>query len=72
MTNLLTTFIVAFWIGFVALLSVQNAAPVALRFLFLQSVEMPLGLVLAFCVAIGMIGMALLLPALQGSRSRSR
>ena len=65
MANLLTSLIIAFWISAIALLSVQNARPVSLRFLFWQSVEIPVGLVLAFTAAFGMTGMALLLPAQQ-------
>ena len=45
--------IVATWVVAIAILSVQNATPVQLSFLGLQSIEMPVGLVLAFSVAIG-------------------
>ncbi|MCX7593593.1 MAG: LapA family protein [Fischerella sp.] len=67
---LLTTMVLAFWVMVVALLSVQNATPVSLRFLTFQSIQIPVGLVLAFFAGMGMIGMALLQPlwALAGSQ----
>lgn len=66
----LTSLMVAIWIGAIALLSVQNARPVSLRFFTFQSVEIPVGLVLTFSAALGMVGTALLLPATRPSRSR--
>ncbi|MDX2217167.1 MAG: LapA family protein [Oculatellaceae cyanobacterium bins.114] len=72
MTNFLVSLIVAFWISAIALLSVQNAAPVTLRFLTFQSVQMPLGIVVAFGAAFGTVGMALVLPSLKPSRSTQR
>lgn len=67
MATFLTSLIVAFWIGAIALLSVQNARPVSLQFLGFQSVAMPLGLLLAFSVILGMLGMAITLPLWRGS-----
>ncbi|MGE5655268.1 MAG: DUF1049 domain-containing protein [Actinomycetota bacterium] len=66
MKNLLplfTALTVAFWIGATAILSVQNATPVALKFLVFQSVELPVGVVLALGASAGAIGAAAL-PAL--------
>ncbi|HYW21656.1 MAG TPA: LapA family protein, partial [Nodularia sp. (in: cyanobacteria)] len=52
--------------------SVQNATPVSLKFLTFQTIQIPLGLVLAFSAGVGLIGMALLQPfwglASSGSR----
>jgi uncharacterized integral membrane protein len=62
MAKLLIMLIVAFWVSAIALISVQNATPVVLRFLTFQSVQVPMGLVIAFSAAIGMVGMAILLP----------
>ncbi|HEY9629860.1 MAG TPA: LapA family protein [Coleofasciculaceae cyanobacterium] len=67
MAKLIIMVIVAFWVSAIALLSVQNAAPVALRFLGFQSVQLPLGLVIAFSAAIGMVGMAIVLPLLRSA-----
>lgn len=56
---LLISLIVATWVGAIAILSVQNFTPVALNFLAFRSIEIPVGLVLAFSVGIGMVGMAI-------------
>ncbi|MBD2433340.1 MULTISPECIES: lipopolysaccharide assembly protein LapA domain-containing protein [Fischerella] len=59
---LLTIIVLVFWIMAVALLSVQNATPVSLQFLGFRSIQLPVGLLLALCASVGMIGMALLQP----------
>lgn len=56
---LLICVILAAWVGAIAILSVQNATPVQLYFLGLQSIQMPVGVVLAFSVAIGTIAGAI-------------
>lgn len=70
LANLLTSLIVASWVVAIAILSVQNATPVSLRFLTFQSIQLPVGLVLAFSAGLGIIGMALTQPlwSLAGSR----
>lgn len=70
LANLLTSLIVACWVIAIAILSVQNATPVSLRFLTFQSIQLPVGLVLAFSVGLGIISMALTQPlwSLAGSR----
>lgn len=67
---LLISLIAATWIGAIAVLSVQNFTPIALNLLAFQSVEIPLGLVLAFSVGIGMIGMAIVQLLLTSSPQR--
>lgn len=62
LANLLTSIIVAVWVVAIAILSVQNATPVSLRFLNFQSIQLPIGLVLAFSAGVGLIATALLLP----------
>ncbi|MBW4432326.1 MAG: LapA family protein [Pelatocladus maniniholoensis HA4357-MV3] len=62
LATLLTIMILVFWIMAVALLSVQNATPVSLKFLSFQSIQLPVGLLLALCAAVGMISMGLLQP----------
>lgn len=59
-TNLLTSLLIAAWIAAIALLSIQNVAPVSLRFLNWESIELPFGVLLAFSVGIGIIGAAIL------------
>ncbi len=56
---LLISLIVATWVGAIAILSVQNFTPVALNLLMFQSIEIPVGLVLAFGVGVGMVGMTI-------------
>lgn len=72
MANLLTSLLVGFWIVAIALISVQNFTPVTLRFLQFQSVQIPLGIVVAFSAALGVVGTAVLLPLLSGSKPRRR
>lgn len=63
--NLLISGIVAIWIGVIAVVSIQNITPISLRFLFLRSIEIPLGVVLALSVGVGLSAGAiapLLLP----------
>ncbi|GAB4135500.1 MAG: hypothetical protein Fur0046_08300 [Cyanobacteria bacterium J069] len=57
----------ALWVSAIALLSVQNATPVELRFLTGKTVPIPIGLLLGFGASVGMVGAALVLPG--GDRS---
>lgn len=69
LANLLTIVILAGWVVAIAIISVQNATPVSLRFLTFQSVQLPAGLVLAFGAALGMLTMGLTQPLwIAGSR----
>ncbi|BAZ28081.1 hypothetical protein NIES4074_05120 [Cylindrospermum sp. NIES-4074] len=61
-TNLLISVVIAVWVVAIAIISVQNATPVSLRFLAFQSIQIPAGLVLAFSAAVGLIGVAVLQP----------
>ncbi|NJM73427.1 MAG: DUF1049 domain-containing protein [Scytonema sp. RU_4_4] len=73
LTNLVISIVLALWVMGVAILSVQNAESVSLRFLSFQSVQIPVGLVLAFSAGVGIIGIALLQPlwGLAGSEQRN-
>lgn len=68
--NLLLSIIVALWIMAIAIISVQNATPVSLRFITFESIQIPLGLLLTFFVALGIIAASLLQPLLTTSNSR--
>ncbi len=57
--NLLTSLILAAWIGAIAILAIQNFTPVSLKFLAFESIQLPVGIVLAFSVGIGVIGGAI-------------
>jgi len=61
-SNLLISVIVAVWVVAIAIISVQNATPVSLKFFTYQSIQIPFGLVLAFCAGVGLIGIAILQP----------
>ena len=71
--NLLISIVVALWVVGIAILAVQNAEPVSLRFLTFESIQIPVGLVLAFSAGVGIIGVALLQPlwGLAGSKERN-
>lgn len=62
---IVTSFILAFWMSAIAILAIQNATPITLRFLFLESVQLPIGLILAFSVSLGLLGGALFKPLAQ-------
>ncbi|VXD22536.1 conserved exported hypothetical protein [Planktothrix serta PCC 8927] len=62
---IVTSFIVAFWISAIAILAVQNATPISLTFLFFDSIQLPVGVILAFSVVSGLLGAALFQPIAQ-------
>lgn len=69
--NLLIAVIIAVWVLAIALISVQNATPVSLRFLFFQSIQVPFGLMLAVWVAVGLVGVGFLQLILSLGDSQS-
>lgn len=68
MVKLLVAIIPAVLLIAIAILSVQNATPVAVTFLTGTTVALPLGIWIAFSLGAGMIGTALLL-SFFGSKS---
>jgi len=72
MIRLAFAVIPALWVVAIAILAVQNATPVSIRFITLQSIEIPFGVLLAFCAAGGMVGAALLLVLLGGNPLKRR
>ncbi|MGD1941340.1 MAG: hypothetical protein ACFB0G_08495 [Leptolyngbyaceae cyanobacterium] len=68
MQQLLLVLILALWVMVIAIVSVQNATPVAIEFLGLRSVELPVGVVLSFCVAGGLVVTALLITVARDRR----
>ena len=68
--TLITSLIITVWIGAIALISVQNATPISLRFLSFQLVEMPFGLILAFSAGLGVTGAAIAQPLFGFSNSQ--
>lgn len=71
MARFVLAIVVALWVCVIALVAAQNGAPVSLRFLGFQSIQIPLGVLLAFCVAIGIVGMVTLLPLWSSTTGRS-
>jgi len=61
----------AVWVVAISIIAIQNATPVSIRLLNLQSIEIPFGVLLAFCAAGGMLGMAVLLLVLGGNPLKS-
>lgn len=70
--NFLIVLIIAIWVAAIALISVQNATPVSLRFLVFQSIQIPFGLMLAFSVVVGLLSTVVLQPLLELGESQSR
>lgn len=68
--NILASVILAVWIAAIAVLSVQNFTPVSIKFLGFQSFEIPVGLVLAFSLGLGLVGTAIAQPLLDFSGDR--
>lgn len=62
--------ILSFWIAAIAILSVQNATAVAIQFLWFRTIELPLGVILAFGVSAGLLGVAVLRLLWQPARLR--
>ena len=65
------SFLVAILASAIGIISVQNAAPVSLNFIFFQSIQMPVGVVLAMSMSAGLIGGALLQPLWHLSDSQN-
>ncbi|MGK7883698.1 MAG: lipopolysaccharide assembly protein LapA domain-containing protein [Crocosphaera sp.] len=55
LTNVIVAVIIAFWIGAIAIFSIQNVTAVSLKFLFWESIQLPIGVLLSFCLGGGLI-----------------
>lgn len=62
--------ITAVWTVAIALIALQNAEPVSLRFLSFLSVPLPFGLVLALSATAGMLGTVIVTGLWQSRASR--
>lgn len=60
--HLLLSLLFSLGIAIAAILSVQNATAVSIHFLAWHSVSIPVGIVLAFAVGIGVLGGAIAAP----------
>jgi uncharacterized integral membrane protein len=74
LANLLTSLVIAFWVIAIAIVSVQNAEPISVKFFSYQSIQIPFGLVLAFSAGVGIITTAIVQPlwSLAGSGRNDR
>lgn len=68
MTKLIAALLLAVWVAAIAILSAQNGTPISLQFFGLRSIQIPLGMLLAFFAAASMVGTALVLPVVTGGR----
>lgn len=62
LASLLTSSVVAVWIVAISLLSMQNADPIRLKFLRYQTIQLPVGFVLAVSAGVGVVATALIQP----------
>jgi lipopolysaccharide assembly protein A len=59
-SNFISSLMIAGWLSAIAVLSIQNIQAVSLKFLAWQSIQFPIGVLLAFCASVGFIGGSLL------------
>lgn len=72
LATLIISVILAVWMMAIAILSVQNATPVTLKFLAYESIRLPVGVVLAFSAAAGaIVGAIVALPLFSSPSSES-
>ncbi|MGL4622606.1 DUF1049 domain-containing protein [Chroococcidiopsis sp.] len=62
LASLLTSSVVAVWIVAISLLSMQNADQIRLKFLRYQTIQLPVGFVLAVSAGVGVVATALMQP----------
>jgi lipopolysaccharide assembly protein A len=67
-SNFISSLMIAGWIIAIAVLAIQNIQSVSLQFLVWQSIQFPLGVLLAFCAGVGFISGSLF-PILWQRRS---
>jgi lipopolysaccharide assembly protein A len=70
--NIVASGIIASWIAFFAVFSIQNITAVSLQFLFLKSIDIPIGVLLAFLFGIGIVIGSILPLFLPRSSDNSR
>jgi lipopolysaccharide assembly protein A len=71
LANIISSILMAVWIVAIAIFSIQNIQDVSLRFLVFESINFPLGVLLALCGAAGII-LGSLLPLLWQQRRKVR
>lgn len=58
--NFISSVMIATWVIAISVLAIQNIQTVSLKFVFWQSIQFPIGILLAICAGIGFIGGSLL------------
>ena len=69
-TNFISSVMLAIGIGAIAIFSIQNIKAVSLKFLSFESIQFPVGVLLAFCAGVGII-LGSLLPLLVRTSNNS-
>ena len=54
-TNFLSSLMIALGFAAIAVFAVQNITPVSLRLFVFESIQLPVGILLAFCIGFGLI-----------------
>lgn len=54
-TNFLGSLMIALGFSAIAVFAVQNITPVSLGFLVFESIQLPIGILLAFCMGFGLV-----------------
>ncbi len=65
-TNFLTSLILAAGLAILAIFTIQNVTLTSLKFFFLESIQLPISVLLAFCFGIGLLFGALMPLFWQG------
>lgn len=68
--NFVSALIMAGLIGAIAVFSIQNIQPVSLQFFSLRSIQLPVGVLLAFCLGIGIILGSLIWASFSNNKKR--
>ena len=53
--NFVSSLILAIWVGVIAIFSIQNIQLVSVKFFVWQSIQIPVGVLLAICAGVGII-----------------
>jgi lipopolysaccharide assembly protein A len=70
--QIIISLIVSFWLMLIAVFSIQNIALVSLKFFWLESIKMPVGVLLSFIIAFGFIIGAILPPFFNSNQSQKK
>jgi len=64
--NLFSSLLIAAWLVVIAVISIQNVTDVSLHFLVFESINIPVGVVMAMSVAAGIVAQPLLFSLFKG------